>query len=172
MKYAHVERERRYLLLGKMYDLEPIKVLNIHDRYVIESTLRLRSVVEEGKPTVFKLGQKIRVGEDHPLKIAHTTMYISEDEFNLLAALPADTLEKQRSILLLADSHIAVDEFNGELRGLLLAEVDLGSDGAAHPVLPFQELIEVTADDRLTGGKLARTSSAELQSILTEYGVT
>ncbi len=138
MKYAHVERERRYLILSDLDGLVPIKVLKIQDGYVVDTTLRWRRVVEEGKPTVFKLGQKIRVGEDHPLKIAHTTMYVSEDEFSLLAALSANTLEKQRSIFLQGDSQFAVDEFEGELKGLLLAEVDLGSEGAVHPALPFR----------------------------------
>lgn len=171
MKYAQVERERRYLLLGRVAGISPIRNLLIQDRYFDESTLRLRRIEEEGKSTVFKLGQKIRVGEDRPLKIAHTTMYLSENEFDLLAALPAKVLEKQRSIFPLGELHFAIDEFRGELAGLLMLEVDLGAEGSTHPVLPFEELIEVTLDERFTGGELAGRSSEDLGLLLTEYGV-
>lgn len=171
MKYAHVERERRYLLSGSAGGIFPIRNLLIQDRYFDESTLRLRRIEEEGKSTVFKLGQKIRVGEDRPLKIAHTTLYLSENEFELLAALPAEVLEKRRSIFPLGELRFAVDEFEGELAGLLLVEVDLGAEGSTHQVLPFEELIEVTLDERFTGGELACTPSEDLRLLLTEYGV-
>lgn len=172
MKYAHVERERRYLPLSGVEGLASIRILNIQDRYIGNSTLRLRRVEEEDKLPVFKLGQKKRIGVESPLRIAHTTMYLSEDEYKLLAALPANTLEKQRSIFALGNSQFAVDVFEGGLSGLSLVEVDLGYEGATHPILPFQEIIEVTLDERFTGAKLATTSSAELQSVLMEYGVS
>ena len=171
MKYAHVERERRYIPLGSIGEIFPIRNLLIQDRYLDESTLRLRRIEEEDKSIVFKLGQKIRVGEDRPLRIAHTTMYLSESEFELLIALPAKVLEKRRSIFPLGELHFAVDEFEGELAGLLLVEVDLGTEGATHPALPFEKLIEVTLDERFTGGALASTSSEDLRLLLTEYGV-
>ena len=171
LKYAHVERERRYLSKGMTPGLRPTRVLRIQDRYISDSSFRLRRIDEEGNSPVFKLGQKKRIEGDSPLRIAHTTMYISEDEFNLLAVLPANTLEKQRLIFPLGDSHFAVDVFEGKLEGLLLAEVDLGSEGATHPALPLEEFVEVTLDERFTGGKLAGTSSTDLQSTLTEYGV-
>lgn len=170
MKYAHVERERRYLFLGSVVGISPVRNLLIHDSYLNESTLRLRRIEEEGKPIVFKLGQKIRVGEDRPLKIAHTTMYITENEFDSLLALPARVLVKKRSIFPLGELHFAVDVFEGELTGLSLAEVDLGEEGIAHETLPFEKMIEVTLDERFTGGKLADTSSEDLLLMLTEYG--
>lgn len=171
MKYALIEQERRYLPLGGLDGIVPTRVLNIQDRYIHGSTLRLRRIAEEGQSPVFKLGQKIRVCEDRPLKIAHTTLYLSENEFELLGGLKTSPLEKSRSIFNLGDWQFALDEFEGELAGLLLVEVDLGSSGAEHPPLPFQELIDVTHDERFSGGRLASTSSSDLQSVLTEYGV-
>ncbi len=171
MKYAHVERERRYLPAGGADGIVPTRVLNIQDRYVDGSTLRLRRISEEGKSPVFKLGQKIRVGEDHPLRIAHTTLYLSQNEFELFDGLKTRLLEKRRSIFNLGDCQFALDEFEGELAGLFLVEVDLGSSGGEHPALPFKQLIEVTLDERFSGGKLATTSSLDLQSLLREYGV-
>lgn len=170
MKYAHVERERRYLFLGGVAGIIPMRKLFIQDRYLPESTLRLRRIEEEGESVVFKLGQKIRIGRDHPLKVAHTTMYITEIEFNSFLALPAKLLVKQRSIFPLGKLHFSVDVFAGELTGLSLAEVDLGAESTTHEILPFKKMIEVTGDERFTGGKLAETSSEELLLMLTEYG--
>lgn len=171
MKYAHIEQERRYLPLGRVDEISPTRILHIQDRYVHGSTLRLRRVDEEGKPPVFKMGQKIRVGGEYPLKIAHTTLYLSESEFELLGGLTTTQLQKRRSIFYFGDWQISLDEFEDELAGLLLVEVDLGSSDAEHPSLPFRELIDVTHDERFSGGRLARTSSSDLQSVLTEYGV-
>ena len=134
MKYAHVERERRYLSRGAVPELRPTRILRIHDSYVSHSSLRLRRIDEVGK-------------------------------------LPARFLEKQRSIFDLGDWQFAVDVFEGDLAGLVLVEVDLGPYGEVHPTLPLQELVEVTLNERFTGGKLADTSFAELQSVLREYGV-
>lgn len=170
MKYAQVERERRYLPRGASQVLRPTRVLNIQDRYISHSTLRLRRVDEEGKSPLFKLGQKKRIGEDSPLRIAHTTMYITKAEFDLLASLPAKPLEKRRSIFDLGDWQFAMDDFQGGLAGLLLVEVDLGPYGAVHPTLPFEELIEVTGDERFNGGTLAGTTFTDLHTALKEYG--
>lgn len=170
MKYAHVERERRYLYLGDTAGMSPVRKLLVNDHYIRDSTLRLRRVDEEGQPTVFKLGQKVRIGGEGPLAIAHTSMYITEKEFNSLFVLPSKVLIKSRSIFPLGELHFSLDVFEGELTGLSLAEVDLGEDIAMHDPLPFEKTMEVTLDERFTGGKLADTSSQDLLLILTEYG--
>lgn len=171
MKYAHIENEQRYLFQGIKLNFIPVRELLISDRYLIESTLRLRRVEEVGKPLIFKLGQKIRVKDDSSLQIAHTTMYISEAEFEVLASLPSNVLVKKRSILPLGELHLAIDEFEGDLKGLTLLEVDVGEEGLPHDRLPFEKVTEVTRDERFTGGKLAGTSTEGLRLLLTEYGV-
>lgn len=171
MKYAHIERERRYIPISSTRTTSPIRKLHIHDRYIQGSTLRLRRIEEETKSTIFKMGQKIRVGGESPWQIAHTTMYLSHQEFELLSGLPAMQLEKHRSIFQFGDCVFAEDKFDGELTGLVLVEVDLGSDSGAPPALAFTELIEVTSDERFTGGSLAATSASDLELVLKEYGV-
>lgn len=171
MKYAHIEQERRYLLQGKTSSPVPLRELFIRDLYLAGSTLRLRCVEEVGKPTVFKLGQKIRVGNDFQFQIAHTTLYISEEEFNVLASLPFKKLGKKRSIFPLEDLQFALDEFDGELAGLSMIEVDLGRRDVTHNPLPFENLIEVTHDERFTGGELASMTADKLRLLLREHGV-
>jgi hypothetical protein len=139
MKYAHLERERRFLL-DVLPDVSGARVLTITDRYVESSRLRLRLVEEEGKPPVRKLGQKIRL--DGTSTHAHTTLYLDEEEFALLATLPARTLSKTRYLL----GEWAVDVLAS---GLLLAE----SETAEVP--PFPVVREVTAERAFTGGSLA-----------------
>ena len=66
---------------------------------------------------------------------------------------------------------MANDVFDGSLKGLSMIEVDLGAVARAHDMLPFDGVIEVTHDERFTGGKLAGTSVAGIRLLLNEYGV-
>jgi len=167
-KYAHLERERRFLLLEKPSDIVYDRALFIQDRYLIGSRLRLRRVDEPGKTCVYKLGQKIRL-DDSPKTIAHTTLYLSEAEFDILSTLPATTLEKTRQLLTIDGLIVGIDEFGGQLSGLLLVEVDLGAGGALPSSLPNLFAAEVTDDERFTGGLLANTSSEELIGLLFQH---
>ena len=115
LKYAVVERERRYLLEA-LPDLPGARVLRITDRYLDGTRLRLRRVDEDGCAVVLKLGQKVPV----PDGIAHTTTYLSEAEFALLSQLPGRPLEKTRHL----HDGWAVDVHPD---GLVLAET--GDDG-------------------------------------------
>jgi CYTH domain-containing protein len=170
MKYAHIEQERRYLVIGNGTYPDPIRELYIRDLYFVGTNLRLRQVDEKAKPTVYKLGQKIRVGNDFQFQIAHTTMYISSEEFELVASLPAKKLEKKRFIFPLEDLHFALDEFEGALAGLSLIEVDLGHRDVTHAPLPIDGLIEVTSDERFTGGQLVKMNREDLGALLLEHG--
>lgn len=139
MKYAHLEREHRFLL-DVLPDLSGARVLQITDRYVEGSRLRLRLVEEEGQEPVRKLGHKIRLNtvSTH----AHTTLYLDAQEFALLEDLPATSLRKTRYLL----GDWAVDV---HASGLVLAE----SETAVVP--PFPVVREVTSEVAFTGGALA-----------------
>jgi hypothetical protein len=64
VKYARIERERRFLLDG-LPDLAGARVLRITDRYVDGTRLRVRTVEEDGCDVVRKLGQKIPTDDVH-----------------------------------------------------------------------------------------------------------
>jgi CYTH domain-containing protein len=175
LKYAHLERERRFLLASAPSGLAPRRSLVIQDRYLQGTRLRLRVVEEQGRARVYKLGQKVRLDESSAADLAHTTMYLSDTEFAVLAGLPADTLEKTRH-LVDADADadgvtVAVDCFHGVLAGLVLAEVDLGVGGSMPSPVPGDPVMEVTTDERFTGGALAVTSSSQLRRMLADYGL-
>ncbi len=133
--------------------------------------LRLRTVREAGRASVHKLAQKVRLDQDHPSTVEHTTLYLDDAERAALLGLPADALAKTRTLQAWQTLRLAVDVFAGPLTGLVLAEVDLGEAGllpAAEP--PLAWLAEVTNDERFTGGHLARTCATDLTALLREFG--
>jgi CYTH domain-containing protein len=88
-----------------------------------------------------------------------TSIYLPEDEFAVLArSLPGVRLEKlRRRLRKVQGVTIAVDEFEGDLKGLFLAEAQFDTEErlATFPVPEFA-LREVTDDPRYTGSNLAR----------------
>lgn len=170
MNYAHVEREQRFLLAAIPAQLDIVPAKGLHDRYLCGTQLRLRVVEESGRDPVLKLGQKIRVGgETSPMAVAHTTMYLDRADYEALLVLPAAELHKTRRVIPVGAMTLAVDEFHGDLEGLVLAEVDLGEHAAPISELPVSYLAEVTGDERFTGGMLAVTRSDALSNLLSEF---
>ncbi len=172
-RYAHLERERRFLLSSAQADpgVPAARVLAIEDRYVHGTRLRLRTVREAGRAPVHKFGQKVRPDHDQPSTVEHTTLYLDDAEATALLVLPAYALAKTRTLRPWQTLMVAVDVFAGPLTGLVLAEVDLGEAGllpGAGP--PLAWLAEVTDDERFTGGHLARTSATDLTALLREFG--
>jgi CYTH domain-containing protein len=168
-KYARVERERRFLLARFPVDAKSIRVRRITDRYIDGTNLRLREQSDDGSPTIFKLTQKVPARDSGAQQGLITTMYLSQDEFLVLARLPARQLTKIRYSV----PPFGIDVFEGALVGLVLAEAEFDSaEDAAKLTLPSFIHAEVSADDRFTGGRLVGASRQELQDWLRDYGVT
>ena len=169
LKYAHVERERRWLVdpTGALPDADD--VLEISDRYVTGSRLRLREVRNPDGSVVRKLGHKVRLGTG-PEEVACTSLYLDEEEWALLAALPADELHKQRRRLRVDGRVVALDLFGGHCTGLVLVEID-GSPALTPTDAGVAVVAEVTNDERLTGGGLARASRQQVLAVLASYDV-
>jgi CYTH domain-containing protein len=168
LKYAHLERERRFLLAGSPSQASVGQVA-ITDRYVTGTRLRVRQMVDmggAGRPVTYKLTQKVPAPTGQPGLI--TTIYLDAVEFEVLARLPARTLRKVRHSI----PPIGVDEFQGALSGLYLAESEFGSEEASQAFSPpVFAVAEVTADPRFTGGWLANASRQDVLQALAGYGV-
>ena len=150
LKYAVVERERRFLVASLPGAAD--ERLRIVDRYVTGTRLRLREVMTEDGAVTRKLGHKVRLGEG-PREIACTSLYLDEDEWDLLCALPATTLSKVRHLVTRGGLTVAIDELED---GTLLAEID-DQDGAPVPVPGWLDVLrDVTDDEKWTGAQLAR----------------
>jgi CYTH domain-containing protein len=149
LKYAVVERERRFLLAGLPGGVSDVR--EIVDRYLTGTRLRLREVRGPDGTVVRKLTQKVRLG-DGPAEVACTTFYLDDAEWAALAALPGRTLHKRRHILVRDGLQVAVDE---HVDGTLVAELDDGTQ--ACDVVPgwLDVVAEVTHDEAWTGDGLA-----------------
>jgi len=63
-----------------------------------------------------------------------------------------------------------VDVFAGHCAGLVTVEID-GVPGLVPETAGLPVVVEVTADERLTGGALAAASRADVRAALAAYGV-
>ena len=150
LKYAVVERERRYLLARLPDGVTDTK--DIVDRYVEGTRLRLREVRGSDGTVTRKLGHKVRLTEG-PSEVACTNFYLDDDEWALLAVLPARTLRKKRHNIASGEWLIAVDEHED---GSLVAEID-DHDTPSDRLPDWLDVLrDVSDDESWTGARLAR----------------
>lgn len=166
-KYARVEHERRFLL-ERFPTVNVVRIRRITDCYIEGTTLRLREQSEEGGPTIFKLTQKVPAPATGAQEGLITSMYLTKDEFCVLAQLSAKKLRKTRHSV----PPFGIDVFEGTLEGLLLGEAEFDSATAADALtLPSFIGAEVSGDNRFTGGRLVCASRQDIQAWLLEYGI-
>jgi CYTH domain-containing protein len=150
LKYAVVERERRFLVASLPEGVVGTKA--IVDRYVTGTRLRLREVRDPDGSVVRKLGHKVRLGEG-PSEVACTNFYLDTEEWTVLVELPARVLRKTRHLVHRDGLLVAIDQHED---GTLVAEIDDGG----RPPLPVPDWLDViedvSGDERWTGAALAR----------------
>ncbi|WP_164477858.1 hypothetical protein [Nocardioides pantholopis] len=149
LKYAVVERERRYRVAGIPEGV--VGTSQIVDRYVTGTRMRLREVRDRDGTVTRKLGHKVRL-TDGPAAVACTNLYLDEEEWALLVTLPATVLRKTRHLVERDGLRVALDEHED---GTLVAEIDDG-DHPSSLVPEWLDVIEnVTRDEAWTGARLA-----------------
>lgn len=155
LRYVFVERERRWLCSCLPRELVA-ETERITDLYVAGSNLRLREARSlAGGPPMLRLTRKVDV--DARTRLI-SSIYLQEPEFALLqGVLIGRQLRKRRHRLRsAADVALAVDEFDGELAGLMLLEAEFSSSQALQEFqAPWYAGCEVTTDPRYAGGSLA-----------------
>lgn len=153
LKYAFVERERRWLCDHVPLE-RVVKAFAITDLYVTGTRLRLREArpLDGGEPKR-RLSRKVDV--DAATRLI-TSLYLTEAEFALFADLPGRTLRKVRHLLGPVNGvEISVDVFEGPLSGLIMAEAEFETaDALAAFPDPDFALRDVTQDTRYSGGQL------------------
>lgn len=145
LKYAVVERERRYLVASLPAGVTTTK--EIIDRYLIGTRMRLREVRQDDGTVIRKLEHKVRLTEG-PAEVACTNFYLDAEEFAVLAALPARTLRKRRHLVAADGWVIAVDERED---GTLVAEIDDGERPSTAIPDWLQVISDVTNNETWTG---------------------
>ena len=153
-KYARLELERRWLLNRLPAAAESGTL--IVDRYIEGTSLRLRRA--DPPHAQCKLSQKQAPAPPDYARTVITTIYLSPEEYEVLAKLPARGLRKRRHHL----GRYSIDVFEGELAGLVLAETEFPSEKEmrAHP-LPDFAVRDVSDDVRYTGGWLVANGLPE-----------
>lgn len=153
-EYVAVERERRWLCHAVPHQ-QVVQTEAIIDLYVTGARLRLREARPVGGTPMLRLSRKADV-DLHTRLI--TSIYLPENEFTLLAAsLPGARIKKVRYRLQSPPGvMILIDEFQGELAGLVMAEAEFESpDLLAGFPMPDFAFREVTDDPHFTGGYLS-----------------
>ena len=167
-KYARIERERRFLL-DRFPTVDVVRIRHITDRYIDGSRLRLREQSDDGGPAIYKLTQKVPARVNGAQRGLITNLYLSADEFHLLAQLPGKVLSKVRYSV----PPFGIDVFEGPLQGLRLAEAEFNSDAESDALVVAEFILhEVTDDERFTGGQLVCASRRSVESWLAEYGMS
>ena len=166
-KYACLELERRFLLRELPSDLaEQANGWFIVDRYIVDTRLRLRRMIEmESGQIVFKFGQKYRAPSQGGAETTLTNMYLDEKEYDGLSKLEAREVVKRRYRYVKDGLEYGVDVFEGELRGLILAEIECETEPECERLqTPSFALREVTDDIFFSGGFLAKLTRAEYEA--------
>lgn len=149
LKYAVVERERRFLVAGIPAGVT--RTFRIEDYYIEHTRLRLRRTIASDGSVELKLGHKVRLTQG-PSAIACTSMYLDDQEWDVLLTLPHRTLLKTRHIIERDGAVVAVDELDD---GTLLAEIDDG-DSAPGPVPTWLDVLrDLTSEEAWTGASQA-----------------
>lgn len=152
LKYAVVERERRYLLATLPEGVTSSR--EILDRYVTGTRLRLREVRENDGTVIRKLGHKVRLTEG-PAEMACTNFYLNDAEWTALLVLPARLLRKKRHLIHRDGLLVAIDEHED---GTLVAEID-DRESPSDFVPEWLDVVrDVSNDEDWTGARLARSS--------------
>ena len=113
---------------------------------------RLREVRAEDGVVVRKLGHKVRLTEG-PAEVACTSLYLDDEEWALLSALPARVLRKKRHMVATGGWLVAIDEHED---GTLIAEID-DHDEPSSLVPDWLVVVrDVSNDEAWTGAGLAR----------------
>lgn len=168
-KYAQIERERRYLLRRLPPSLEgSTEYLRIVDRYLPDSALRLRRMeTADGRAVSFKLARKWSRPDLPPEETVITNLYLTPEEYETLARLPAATLRKRRYPFLHENIRFSIDQFEAPLDGLVLAEMHLFPGMESAPACPLPGCVrEVTAERAFTGGELVRLTAGAFRNWL------
>ena len=168
-RYVRVERQRRYLLRELPEGVSPRdEHAQITDNYITNTRLRLRKSrwVPTGEWSL-KLTQKQTPDPPDFSRALITTLYLNRAEYEVLSVFEANELRKNRYYLRHEGRLCSINVYLGELRGLVLAEIDFDDDAEmdAFPTPPFA-LLDVTRDELFTGARLVGLTAAELRGAL------
>lgn len=151
-KYARIENERRFLLPSMEEEIYTLPKRVILDHYIVGTNLRLRLVDNEDSK-IYKLTKKFQLS---PGREQITTIYLSQEEYELLSKLQAIVVRKPRFIMQYKDLIIGIDVYENEKDKLWLAEIEFETtEDMNNFKMPIPYQIEVTDKEEFSGFVLA-----------------
>jgi len=166
-KYAHIERERRYLLQDLPEGLNRADHhLQITDNYLTGTRLRIRKVRDpKTNKWVVKFTQKFAPNENDLSRTMITNLYLNATEAEILSIFEANEIRKNRYYFDFAARRYSIDMFIGELFGLVLAETSFETDEELENFqMPPFALADVTNNEIFSGGKLSELTFADVKN--------
>jgi len=166
-KYAHIERERRYLLQDLPEGLNRADHhLQITDNYLTGTRLRIRKVRDpKTNKWVVKFTQKFAPNENDLSRTMITNLYLNATEAEILSIFEANEIRKNRYYFDFAARRYSIDMFIGDLFGLVLAETSFETDEELENFqMPPFALADVTNNEIFSGGKLSELTFADVKN--------
>lgn len=126
--------------------------------------------IRQGYLTLEPVEVRIRSRADRPHELtlkstggltrAEVNVVLTPEQFEELWPLVQRSIEKQRTVLELEGWTVEVDVYVGKLAGLVVAEVEFGTEAEAELFAPPAWFgVEVTTDDRFRNSALATAES-------------
>lgn len=164
-----LELERTFLVKEILDGLEGYTSKKIVDLYVENGTphadLRIRKNAEK-----YEVTRKIPVEDGDHSKQIETTIVISEAEFESLASVRARKVEKTRYYYPYEGRMAEVDVFEGDLRGLVVADFEFADDAEKDSfTMPDFCLADITQEEFIAGGVLAGKTYADMATTLERF---
>ncbi len=166
-KYAHIERERRYLLQDLPEGLNRADHhLQITDNYLTGTRLRIRKVRDpKTNKWVVKFTQKFAPNENDLSRTMITNLYLNATEAEILSIFEANEIRKNRYYFDFAARRYSIDMFIGDLFGLVLAETSFETDEELENFqMPPFALADVTNNEIFSGGNLSELTFADVKN--------
>src|SRR2546425_3711006 len=172
-KYAHIERERRYLLQDLPEGLNRADHhLQITDNYITGTRLRIRKIRDPktNKWTV-KFTQKFAPDSSDLSRTVITNIYLNALEAETLSIFEANEIRKNRYYFDFAGRRFSIDLFLGDLFGLILAETSFETDEEMRAfATPLFALADVTNNEIFIGGKLCELTFEDIKEEVQRSG--
>ena len=172
-RYAHIERERRYLLQDLPEGLTRADPhVQITDNYITGTRLRIRKVRDpRTNKWVVKFTQKFAPDPSDYSRTIITNTYLNALEAESLSMFDANEIRKNRYKFQYEGHEFAVDMFLGDLFGLVLAEVSFENDDELDNFpKPAFAIADVTNHELFTGGKLSQLSFEDIRREIVRDG--
>jgi len=173
-KYAHIERERRYLLQDLPEGLNRADHhLQITDNYLTGTRLRIRKVRDpKTNKWVVKFTQKFAPNENDLSRTMITNLYLNATEAEILSIFEANEIRKNRYYFDFAARRYSIDMFIGDLFGLVLAETSFETDEELDNFqMPPFAIADVTNNKTFAGGKLSELTYSDVRNEILQSGL-